>query len=300
MSKIKYPNSVKTSLGKQKPARMVLFGLLVVLTLVWSAVFQTADSKLHIFVFDVGQGDAILVQKADQQVLIDGGPDTSVLSKLGQVMPFWDHKIEYLILTHPHADHLVGLVEVAKRYEVGQIISSDASHTTGEYLEWLKTIKDKNIPYQVAIKGEKWDVGDCQVICQKWEIFYPEESFKDKEISNLNNTSVVAKMVYGDFSVLLPGDAERGVLDEVTSKNDLDSTVLKVAHHGSDNGLTLKFLEAVSPELAVISVGQNNQYGHPGKSTLELLQNIEVLRTDQNGDIQLTSNGENFWIKTGK
>lgn len=280
--------------------RYVILLLFIIAVLVFVALFQKSDQNLHIYFFDVGQGDAILVEKGEEQVLIDGGPDTSVLSKLGGVMPFWDYKIEYLILTHPHADHLVGLVEVAKRYEIGQIISSDATHTTGEYLEWLKTIKEKNIPHKVGVKGEKWEVGDCSIICEEWEIFYPEESFKDRKVDNLNNTSVVAKMTYGDFSVFLPGDAEREVLDRVASDNNIDSDVLKVAHHGSDNGLTSNFLKAISPELAVISVGKDNKYGHPGKNTLELLKNLKVLRTDLNGDIKLTSNGKNFWIETGK
>lgn len=278
----------------KKFGRYILLSLFLLAVLVWVAVFQTPNSNLHLFFFDVGQGDAIFIQRKNFQILIDGGPDTKVLSRLGRVMPFYDRKIEYVILTHPHSDHIVGLIEVLKRYQVGQVLATDAPHTTGEYLEFLKLIKEKNLSFDLAIKGKKIETAQISL-----EILHPDKSFKQVQIDNLNNTSVVSRLSFLNFSAILTGDAEKIILDKLSNEmpDKLSANVLKISHHGSEDGLDSLFLKKVSPELAIISVGKDNQFGHPSIKTLKLLEHIKTFRTDQNGTVEIETNGHNFWIK---
>ncbi|MCL5795668.1 MAG: MBL fold metallo-hydrolase [Patescibacteria group bacterium] len=228
-------------------------------------------------------------------LLIDCGPDSGIVSKLGEVMPFWDRKIDYLLLTHPHADHLSGCIDVLKRYEIGQIIATDAVHTTAEYQQWLELIKDKKIPYKLARAGQEISLDNET----KLDIYWPDESYQNKNVDNLNNTSVVAKLVYYNFSALLLGDAETEVQKSLLKANSqqLKADILKVAHHGSSNGADLNFLKAIAPEIAIISVGKDNKFGHPTSETLKKLESInaQILRTDLNGTIEIISNGQTFW-----
>lgn len=275
---------------------LVFFVLVIVILL----IIQVPDKNLHIYFLSVGQGDSIYVRTMNNRdILIDGGSDNKVLSELGSVMPFWDHKIDYVILTHPHADHLTGLISVLKRYQIGEIISNDAITTTSEYLEWLKLIKEKNISLHIIKSTESIDV-DRKT---KLDFFWPLESYKDKKVENLNNTSIVFKLVYDKFSSLFTGDLEMDAQQQLSTNNlQLTTNIWKVSHHGSKNGINDNFLKIINPDIAVIEVGEKNKYGHPASSTLYKLTSIgaKIFRTDQNGRIEITTDGQRFWTKSEK
>lgn len=279
----------------------ILGFLFIAAILVWSAVAQSPkDQNLHLYFLNVGQGDsAYILTPSGQDILIDGGPDGVVLSELSKVMPFYDRQIDFVILSHPHADHLVGLIEVLKNYEVGEIIATDAIHTSPEYFEWLKIIKEKKVAYKLSFEQKELNVGQVNI-----DFLYPDRSLKDAKIDNLNNTSLVVRLSYGSFSTLFPGDAEEEEQTKLITHNSIrqlaDKTaILKVPHHGSKDGLSPAFLAAVSPEVAVISVGRDNKYGHPAEITLQKLEkaNVKIYRTDQDGRIEIASDGKKWWRK---
>jgi len=266
--------------------------------LAWSIVFDLSKQKsLEVNFFDVGQGDAAFIETPKgQQVLIDGGPGSKILEKLGKEMPFWDRDIDLIILTHPEADHLSGLIDALKKYKVRNILWTGVIRDTFEYEEWQKLIKEEKAKIYIAEKGEKILMSDGILM----DILYPFENLEGKEIQDSNDTSVVSRLTLGYSSFLFTGDMTKLVEKEIIEKNtDVDSDVLKIAHHGSKTSSSEEFLQAVSPEVAIISVGKNNFYGHPTPEVLENLNKygIKVLRTDERGDIKIISDGEAFKIE---
>ncbi|MBI5071766.1 MBL fold metallo-hydrolase [Candidatus Falkowbacteria bacterium] len=280
---------------RSKKFILKLVGLAAAVLILFSvALFESSEESkaLEVDFLDVGQGDAILIKTPDhQRILIDGGPSGAVVNKLGENLPFFEKEIDLIILTHPHADHLDGLIEVLKRYEVKKILTTGVTHTTPDYLAWLEEIKKQNVPMEIAVAGQTLDFGSGI----KMEIFYPKEDLTGKSAENLNNTSVVAKLIFGQTSFLFTGDAETEVEDELIGGGvDLKADVLKVAHHGSKNAMSQNFLEKVKPKFAVISVGADNQFGHPNAMTVKRLEKIgvEVFRTDKDGDVKMVSDGD--------
>jgi competence protein ComEC len=263
-------------------------------------ILQPSDNNLHVYFLNVGQGDSIYVRiGSDYDILVDGGPDNSVLSELGDVMPVWDREINLVILTHPHADHVAGLIDVLKRYKVDEIISNDSPATTSEYIEWLKLIKEKNIHLELVKSGDIKSINEKTTLKFLW----PKESYLNKSVNDQNETSVVAKLQYNLFSVLLTGDINEDVEKEIMSKKEnLTSNILKIPHHGSATGLHENFLRLINPNIAVVSVGEKNRFGHPAKPTLQKLEhfNIKILRTDTDGRIEIVSDGMKFWTKVEK
>lgn len=285
---------------KNKKLVMRLAGLFsAIIILVGLSFYQSLEEQglLVVNFFDIGQGDSALIKTpARQKILIDGGPTNAVVEKLGEALPFYDKKIDLIILTHPHADHLDGLIEVLKRYEVKKILSTGVTHTTPDYLAWLEEIKNQNISIQIARAGEMLDFGGGV----KMEIFYPNEDFVGKQVENLNNTSIVGKLIFGETSFLFTGDAETEAEEKLISGGaDLKADVLKVGHHGSKNATSEEFLKAVAPKFAVISAGADNQFGHPNEMTLKRLENaeVEILRTDRDGDVKMVSDGREIKIE---
>jgi competence protein ComEC len=286
---------------KSKKFTFYLLGTLVVAAvLVWLAVFQKTESKnnLKIVFCDVGQGDAIFIQKSvDEDFLIDGGPNNSVLNCLGKNMPYYDRKIKSVILTHPHADHISGLIEVLERYQVEEIWITGVEYNSSEYLEFKKEIQEKNIKVNIAYTAEM--IANNPDLTLK--ILYPLTNIQGKTFDNLNNSSIVIKMTYSHFTALFAGDLEKTAQPDLLKNPDLKSKILKVPHHGSLNGLSNEFLNQIKPEVAVISVGENNSYGHPAAETLKKLNDIlglKILRTDKNGEIKIFSDGSKYWIRT--
>ncbi len=253
-------------------------------------------SNLEVNFFNVGQGDAILIKTPKQQkILIDGGPDNKIIYKLGRNLPFFEREIDLVILTHPHADHLTGLVEVLKRYKVKKILTTGVIHTTPEYLEWLREISKQNMPIEIAQAGQVINFDENL----KLEILYPLENLAERRVENLNNTSIVSKLIFGRTSFLFVGDAESEVEEKLISEGvDLKVDVLKVAHHGSKDATSYKFLDKVQPKITVIMVGAKNKFGHPSQTVVNRLEKmgVKILRTDKNGDIKILSNGEKLII----
>jgi len=241
------------------------------------------DKDIKIIFLDVGQGDAILIEEGANQVLIDGGRSgRTLLEKLGENMPFWDRKIETMIVTHPDADHYGGLISVLDRYEVKNIIKTDATKDSKEWKIFEEKISNENAENIRSIYG-------MNIIFANGANFQTIYPFKKIENSkNSNKDSVVARLDFGENSFLFTGDitseTEKLLVD---SGIDVNVDVLKLAHHGSKNSSNDKFLDKTSPEDAIISVGAKNSYGHPHKEVLEKLKNrlVRIWRTDEDGDI---------------
>ena len=254
-----------------------------------------ASSDLKVYFFDVGQGDSEYIKLADgSDILIDGGPDDKVLAELGKAMNFGDREISLVVLSHPHADHLSGLIDVLRRYKVQEIWESGVEYPSATYDEWKNIIKEKNISDKFVVAGDEKDIGSI-----KFKVLYPLSSEKNKTIDNLNNASMINRLDYGQFSALFLGDAEKSVQTQITAQMQ-PATVLKMAHHGSENGTLEDFLKVVRPSMAIIEVGKDNKYGHPAASTIDILKSlaIRIYRTDQNGTIEISSDGQNYSIKT--
>jgi len=282
---------------KVKKLIPVLIGILFLANiLAWIVVFDLNQPQLlEVSFFDVGQGDSIFIETPENhQILIDGGPDATVLEKLGEEMPFWDREIDLVILTHPDFDHLNGLIEVLKSYKVDNILWAGVIADGEGYNEWLNAVEEEKARVIITQKGQKIKSNEVYL-----EIIYPFESLNGKITENTNNSSIVGRLVFGKNSFLFPGDIYKSIEKEITDKNgDLDSDVLKISHHGSKYSSNEDFIKEVSSEIAVISVGKDNKYGHPHQETLETLEKygIKILRTDINGDIKIFSNGENLTI----
>lgn len=282
------------------PTKSILFILAVLFflnILAWIVVFNLRESSsLEVIFFDVGQGDAIfIITPQKHQILIDGGPDSSVLEKLAETLPFWDRSIDLVILTHPEHDHMAGLIEVLKQYEVENILWTGVVRETIEYKEWLKVIQKEGAEINIAKAGQKIRAGKVEI-----DILHPFEDLKDIEVKNSNDTSIISRLVFKENSFLFTGDAtksaERKLIDYCEQKDCiLDSDILKVGHHGSKTSTSDEFLENVLPKIAVIQVGKN-KYGHPTFEVLERLAKfgIRVLRTDELGSIKIISDGKNL------
>ena len=288
----------KTKNQSSKLFYWILFAVFFGVSAIYLLFSTFGDKNLHVYFLDVGQGDSTYVRTVNNHdILIDGGPDSSILSELGEVMPLWDNKIETIILTHPHADHVVGLIEVIKRYKVDEIITTNETHTSNEYIEFLNQIKINNISLKIVELNSVKEI-DANT---KIEFIWPDENYKTSSNDNLNNSSIVGKLSFDKFNLLLTGDieidAENLILENNKSKLE-NINVLKVPHHGSKNVLE-NFISEINPDVAVISVGQKNKFGHPSKNILELLTKMKtkIFRTDNNGRIEIISNGKYFWTK---
>lgn len=283
---------------QKKKQITILAGLFVIAVIVWVFVFAEQSGKfLKVKFFDVGQGDAEFIETPDKkQVLIDGGPDMSILEKIGKELPFYDRYIDLVVLTHPEQDHLNGLIEILKRYQIGAIITTGVIKNSAQYQEWIKIIQEKNTSVYIAQSGGVVDFGSNINL----NILYPFENLKGKELSDVNNTSIVAQLVYNNFKALFTGDIEKSAENKLIKNlplGGLKSDILKIAHHGSKTSSGEEFLKAVNAILAVIEVGKDNTYGHPHQEVLERLKNLQIFQTGWDGDAVVLTNGNNFWVK---
>lgn len=265
--------------------------LLLVVAILLIFIFSVPDKNFHIITCDVGQGDATLIIWRNNQILIDGGPDSSVLDCLGRHIPFYDKELELVILTHPDADHSFGLIEVVRRYKVDLLLKNNISSDTQGYRLLEKEVGSRGIKTIEPFAGQKMRVGLMQL-----DILWPDgESF-----SQTNAYSIVTEFKFGSFKALLTGDLQDRMKDKLIALGSLESVdYIKTSHHGSRNGVTNYLLDILRPKVAVISAGKKNRYGHPHKETLDLLKKygIKVFRTDEMGDVEIISNGSTYWIK---
>lgn len=251
---------------------------------------------LSVHILNVGKADAIYIKSNENNLLIDSG-DTDTKEQVVQYLKNNNvKKLDLIIATHPHKDHIAGMPNVINTFSIDKFIMPDLSEdivpTSKTYTSMLKSLNDNNVPVEKPIPGDTFDIGDLNI-----EILGPVNKYE-----NLNDNSVVAKITYKNTSFLFTGDAEKdSEADLISSGTNLKSTVLKVGHHGSKTSSTQKFLSATSPKYAVISVGPDSN-NLPKESTIERLKknNIETYRTDKNGTVVFVSDGDNIDVFTEK
>ncbi len=272
----------------------------VLLALAFFAWRGLPDGRLHVHVLDVGQGDAIFVRTpSGRQVLIDGGPSPSLLlSRLGRRMPFWDRSLDLVVLTHPDTDHITGLVGVLERYRVDGVVYREVGCQEAICVRWRRLLEDGETAVYPGEAGLDIELDRGL----RMRVLHPGSELLMGE--GFNDNSLVMRLRHGEVSILLTGDVEARAEERLLADGaDLRSTVLKVAHHGACTSSTAAFLEAVRPEVAVISVGKDNDFGHPCDEVLERLEMVlggdaRIYRTDRDGTIGLVSDGVRVWVET--
>lgn len=305
--------------------RFIFIFLFLSSVLVWFFVFSSSDSNFHLVACDVGQGDSILAYYKNTQVLIDGGQGRSVVDCLDRHLPFWDRKLEMVVLTHPESDHFGGLLEVFKNYDVLSFLASPLDSSSQGY-QLLKR--------EVGSGGVKMispDIGKIiRLGLMRFVILHPSHQFLAENSSlvggvsnnqnvsvlgvrttarNLNEFSINLVLSFGSFDALLTGDitpqvskeVEEGFKSVLSLVQDGHIEYIKVPHHGSKNGLTQSLLELVKPKIAVISVGKNS-YGHPSPEIIKMLEenNVSIFQTNQSGDVEIIFDGDSLKVKTEK
>jgi competence protein ComEC len=279
------------------PALVVLAVLLGGIT-----VATRPDGRLHLTTLDIGQGDAILVESGSgATMLVDGGPDPELtLRRLGANLPFWARRIDVLVLSHPHQDHVAGLVDVLDRFDVRLVLHAGIPFENAAFERLLADAVAEPVPVRTVRAGETFALDAGTSV----EVLYPSAADAAAPLpeGDINNGSVVLLLGHGGFRALLTGDAEAPVEAALVARRSLAPVdVLKVGHHGSTSSTTPAFLAAVRPSVAVISSGEGNEYGHPAPETLATLAtspDTAVHRTDVEGDVEVETDGRSFRVRT--
>jgi len=277
--------------------------LLAILLLAMLFIYQFQkfhDGKLHVFFCNVGQGDAILTRTPNQKyILVDGGPDKSVLDCLSAHMPFWQRKIDLVILTHPHSDHISGLYYVLQRYTVNAFATEDLKNDTAGFKELVRMIAEKKIPEHFVFTGDRWHIGDVTITIEGPTVDYLKQTSPGGLIGERQEfASVITNISYGSFDALLTGDSQVSGLTQAAAYLGTSVAVLQTPHHGSATGLDENVLSLLQPKLAVISVGLHNRYGHPTTRALNFLRDggTKIFRTDKDGTVEVVSDGSAWEI----
>jgi beta-lactamase superfamily II metal-dependent hydrolase len=270
--------------------QVALFAFLLV------AVSASASENLTVHFIDVGQGDSELLQFVGKSVLIDGSGQDAGPRVESYLRDHGVSSLDLLVATHPHEDHIGGLITILNDIPIKQVLDSGQTHTAPSFENYLNLIDQKGIPFAVAERGQTIDLDPSLKI----EVLSPPATLF---AGDLNQNSVVLRVTYNKVSFLFMGDAGVVAEDSIMAAGyDLKSTVLKVGHHGSSSSTGTSFLSEVRPEVAVIEVGAGNDYGHPTSKTLSALQSIgtKVYRTDTNGNVEITTDGQTYTVTTGK
>jgi competence protein ComEC len=277
--------------GRKTAAATAAAVLIVALLIVW--LRGRPDGRLHVVFLDVGQGDAIFIQSpSGRQLLVDGGRFPSVvLDELGRQMPFWDRSIDLVLATHQDEDHVAGLVSVLDRYQVSGLITNGADAAGDPAFEALLAAANQDgVAVHAAQTGEFISLDGAQL-----EILHAGNVGTEE---NRNDASIVARLDYGDLSLLLTGDAESAAEATLLQSGcALDAVILKAGHHGANTSSSVPFLEAVSPQVIVISVGEDNTFGHPSPAMLTraATTGAMILRTDESGTLEVVTDGRQMW-----
>lgn len=265
----------------------LLFGTISVFYLDW----ENSNHRLTFVMINIGQGDALFIESpTGTQVLVDGGPPGKILGQLSRVMSPFDRHLDALIITNPDQDHIGGFLDVLKAYKVDRVFEPGTLTDSKIYQNLRVEIENKKIPDLLLRKGMRLNIGGGAFI----DVLFPD---RDVSFWSTNDGSVVARLVYGDTSIMLTGDAtiktEKIILSQ---KNQIKSTILKVGHHGSRTSTSPAFVKIVTPTYALISDGKDNKYGHPHQETLDTLSflGVKIFRTDLLGNIIMKSDGKNF------
>ncbi|MCR4280682.1 MAG: MBL fold metallo-hydrolase [Candidatus Komeilibacteria bacterium] len=275
-----------------KRGRLIIGVLAILIIAIFNTSARNAAVARWVF-FDVGQGDGILIiTPGGEQILIDGGPNNKIVTDMGSYFPFYDHTIELMILSHAHADHTIGLVEVAKRYHIKEALyPGDIENQSAFYTAWLAEIQSVG---RAALAGQTYSFADGS----RLEILHPLKTPAARP-TDLNDTSVVARYCYLEVCLLLTGDLPQAGEKELMRQGlKLKADILKVGHHGSRDSSGEDFIEAVKPLAAVIQSGTGNSYGHPHAELLQRLlsHDIKILRNDESGVIEIVTDGYRWWL----
>lgn len=278
---------------KKNKYLLYLFIGILAFIFIFPNVFSKANTslmpsnKMFVHYIDVGQGDSILIQVNNKNLLIDSGPKDSNEDLLSYLDSVGISNLDYIIATHPHEDHIGNMYNLINKYHIGKFYAPKVEHITSSFEKMVESLVSKDLKINIIKAGtDTIDLGKGT----KVTVFSPSND----EYDNLNNYSPIIKVEYGNNSFLFTGDAEKDIEEEVLSKNyNLKSDVLKVGHHGSLTSTTSTFLNVVDPSIAVISLGIDNKYNHPHNKITDLLNtnNISIYRTDTGGTIVFSSNG---------
>ena len=252
---------------------------------------SNTGGELKVTFVDVGQADCILIQEENKNMLIDAGnnEDGNKLVKYFNSLNI--HDFEYIVGTHPHEDHIGGLDDIINNFDIKMLYMPDIITTTKTFEDVIDAVDKKNLSITISKIGDTFKLGNATI-----KIIYT-----GTDATDLNNTSIVLKLIYGNTSFLFTGDATSKVEEQILNSN-VEATVLKVGHHGSKYSSTNDFLKKVNPKYAVISVGNGNSYGHPADTTINKLNQlgINIYRTDELGSIIMISDGNNIEISNNK
>ncbi len=285
----------------QAPGTGVKWGVataVVAAAVVWVVALAMPDGRMRVIFADVGQGDATLIITPNaRSVLVDGGPGREAAARLvGEALPFWDRSLDAVVLTHPHDDHVRGLVEVIERYDVEHIVHRDIPHDGAAYDEWRRLAAREGAVEVEAVQGRRFTLDGVL-----FEVLWPPRELLSGTSSDLNNASVVLRVSYGATSFLLPADIHSEAEARLVETASIDSDVLKVPHHGSRTSSSPAFLDAVSPAAAVISVDAESPHGHPHAEVVDALRyrmpGDSVILTSESGTVVFVSDGRSLTVR---
>jgi competence protein ComEC len=283
---------------KEDTIKIFALAMLVFLNIfIWMRPVETENNIMSVYFLDVGQGDSIFIEAPNgKQMLIDAGRNSSSILELSKYISFSDKEIDVVVATHPDSDHIGGLPEVFERFDILNFIDPSVTSDTNIYKELALRSGQEGSRY---IKGER---GLTIILDKKHGVYFqvlaPDESFK---FTDTNNMSIIGKLVYGESSFLLTGDASKAV-ENILAYSDgelLESDILKAGHHGSKTSSSVLFLEKVKPDISIISASATNTYGHPHDDVIRALQSAssEIIQTKDEGSIGFETDGVTIWRK---
>jgi competence protein ComEC len=306
--------AVWQAVTRQLGAKAAILGLAALAATLWIGALRLPDGKLHVSFLDVGQGDAILIQTPEgHRLLIDGGPDPTILpAAVARRLPPWDRRLDLVALSHPDDDHLAGLLPILRSYRIGLLLDTHLPRQSPNGLAWNDIVASwqtpgngtRNTPHAPHVlypaRGAILDLGSSV----RLQVLHPGAALLQTNAARDNNNSLVLRLSYGRASFLFTGDLETEAEMHLLRQEDVNlrATVLKVAHHGAKTATSKAFLEAVAPQVAVISVGAGNRFGHPAPEVLARLEEAgaQVWRTDSSGEVEVVTDGERVWVRTGR